>query len=180
MADVAAEGEFDLVYAVFNTFYAMPSQDERARCFANVAPRSKPAGAFVIQAFVFDQTTFQRGQRVQATGVETGAIAFDVAKHDPLASDRPSTAQPRSTSLGRARRTPGDGARTGAWPEPPNVRCLARAPPTQGGVAPAALYCRSYRPRTQATVTASCRVRNSSSTARPVRRRTSRRGLEPG
>jgi len=84
MADVAAAGEFDLVYVVFNTFFAMLTQDEQVRCFANVAPRLRPAGAFVIQAFVFDSTTFQRGQRVQATDVDTGAIAFDVAKHDPV------------------------------------------------------------------------------------------------
>jgi SAM-dependent methyltransferase len=85
MADVAADGEFDLVYVVFNTFFAMLTQDEQVRCFANVARRLKPGGAFVVQAFVFDPTTFQRGQRVQATDVEPGEIAFDVAKLDPIA-----------------------------------------------------------------------------------------------
>jgi SAM-dependent methyltransferase len=85
MADVAAEGEFDLVYVVFNTFLAMLTQDEQVRCFANVARRLKPEGAFAIQAFVFDQTRFAHGQRVQATDVEEGAIAFDVALHDAVA-----------------------------------------------------------------------------------------------
>jgi SAM-dependent methyltransferase len=85
MADVAADGEFDLVYVVFNTFFAMLTQDEQARCFANVARRLKPDGAFAIQAFVFDPTRFAHGQRVQATDVEEGAVAFDVAVHDAVA-----------------------------------------------------------------------------------------------
>jgi SAM-dependent methyltransferase len=84
MADVAAEGEFDLVYVVFNTFFAMLTQEQQVRCFANVARRLKPEGVFTIQAFVFDPTRFAHGQRVQATDVEEGAIAFDVALHDAV------------------------------------------------------------------------------------------------
>ena len=70
MADVAAEGEFDLVYVVFNTFFAMLTQEDQVRCFANVAGRLKPDGAFVIQAFVPDLSRFDRDQRVQATDVD--------------------------------------------------------------------------------------------------------------
>jgi SAM-dependent methyltransferase len=44
MADVPAEGEFDLVYVVFNTFFAMLTQEQQVRCFANVARRLKPDG----------------------------------------------------------------------------------------------------------------------------------------
>jgi SAM-dependent methyltransferase len=83
-ADVPVDGDFDLVYVVFNTFFAVLTQDEQVRCFANVARRLKPNGAFAIQAFVFDPTRFQHGQRVQATNVEEGAIAFDVALHDAV------------------------------------------------------------------------------------------------
>jgi SAM-dependent methyltransferase len=85
IADAAADGEFDLVYVVFNTFFALLTQDEQVRCFANVARRLKPDGVFVVQAFVFDPTRFQHGQRVQATDVDEGTIAFDLAKLDPVA-----------------------------------------------------------------------------------------------
>jgi SAM-dependent methyltransferase len=85
MADAAAEGEFDLVYVVFNTIFALLTQDEQVRCFANVARRLKPDGVFVVEAFVFDPTRFQHGQRVQATDVDEDAIAFDLAKLDPVA-----------------------------------------------------------------------------------------------
>ena len=36
-ADIPVEGEFALVYIVFNTFFALSSQEEQVRCFRNVA-----------------------------------------------------------------------------------------------------------------------------------------------
>jgi hypothetical protein len=62
----------------------MLTQDEQVRCFANVARRLKPDGAFVIQAFVPDLTRFERGQRVQATDVELDSVAIDASVHDPV------------------------------------------------------------------------------------------------
>ncbi len=85
MADVAADGEFDLVFVVFNTFFALLSQEDQVRCFANVAPRLKADGVFVIQAFVPDLGRFDRGQRLQVTDVDMDGVAIDVSKHDPLA-----------------------------------------------------------------------------------------------
>src|SRR2546423_3019382 len=36
-ADVGAGGTFPLIYVVFNTFFALPSQADQIRCFAGVA-----------------------------------------------------------------------------------------------------------------------------------------------
>jgi hypothetical protein len=85
MANVAADGEFDLVYVVFNTFFALLTQDEQVRCFANAAARLRPGGVLAIQAFVPNASSFERGQRVQATDVEPGRIAFGLARLDPVA-----------------------------------------------------------------------------------------------
>jgi len=85
MADVAAEGEFDLVYAVFNTFFAMLSQDAQVRCFVNVADRLEADGVFVIQAFVPDLTRFERGQRVQALEVDADRTSIAASLLDPVA-----------------------------------------------------------------------------------------------
>src|SRR5688500_3593645 len=41
-ADISVEGEFALVYVVFNTFFALPSQEEQVRCFRNVAAHLSP------------------------------------------------------------------------------------------------------------------------------------------
>jgi SAM-dependent methyltransferase len=85
MADVAAEGQFDLVYVVFNTFFAMLTQDDQARCFHNVAQRLEPDGVFVLQAFVPDLGRFERGQRVQARHLDANRVTIDASVHDPLA-----------------------------------------------------------------------------------------------
>ncbi len=85
MADVAVEGEFDLVYVVFNTFFGLLTQDEHVRCFRNVAARLKADGAFVLQLFVPDLARFDRGQRVSAKDVELGYVALEISKHDPVA-----------------------------------------------------------------------------------------------
>jgi SAM-dependent methyltransferase len=67
-ADVPVEGQYTLVYVVFNTFFALVSQSDQVRCFENVAAHLTGDGVFVIEAFVPDVTRFDRGQRVQAVG----------------------------------------------------------------------------------------------------------------
>jgi SAM-dependent methyltransferase len=84
MADVAADGEFDLVYVVFNTFFAMLTQEEQVRCFTNVAQRLTADGAFVIQAFVPDMTRFDRGQRVDVTDVDADGASISASVLDPV------------------------------------------------------------------------------------------------
>ena len=44
-ADVAVDGEFALVYILFNTFFALLTQEDQVRCFANVARRLGPGGS---------------------------------------------------------------------------------------------------------------------------------------
>jgi predicted TPR repeat methyltransferase len=50
--DVAVAGRFKLIYVVFNTFFAMLTQEDQVRCFKNVAAHLEDGGAFVIEAFV--------------------------------------------------------------------------------------------------------------------------------
>ena len=82
-ADVPVEGEFALVYIVFNTFFALSSQDEQVRCFRNVAAHLAPDGCFVIEAFVPDVTRFTGGQVNWATKVTADEVQLDVGQHDP-------------------------------------------------------------------------------------------------
>jgi len=81
-ADVAVEGEFVLVYVVFNTFFALSSQEEQVRCFRNVAARLTRGGCFVIEAFVPDLTRFDHGQANWATKVTEDVVELDVGRHD--------------------------------------------------------------------------------------------------
>ena len=84
-ADLAIEGRFSLIFVAFNTFFALLTQEDQLRCFANVAAHLEPHAAFVIEAFVPDLSRFDRGQRVQATDVNMELVRIDAARHDPVA-----------------------------------------------------------------------------------------------
>jgi SAM-dependent methyltransferase len=84
-ADVDAPGEFALVYVVFNTFFALLTQDEQARCFRNVAARLGAGGVFLIEAFVPDLSLYDKGQLVRAASVTTDAVNIQASRLDPVA-----------------------------------------------------------------------------------------------
>jgi SAM-dependent methyltransferase len=83
-AELDIEEEFSLVYAVFNTFFALHSQEEQVRCFENVARRLRDeGGAFVIEVFVPDMTRWDRNQWIEARHVGNDNVVLDAARHDP-------------------------------------------------------------------------------------------------
>jgi SAM-dependent methyltransferase len=81
-ADVAADGSFSLIYVIFNTFYALLSQEEQLRCFANVANHLAEGGVFVIEAFVPDLARFTRGQNLSVVKLTEGRAHIDASQHD--------------------------------------------------------------------------------------------------
>jgi SAM-dependent methyltransferase len=83
-ADVAVEGQYALIYVLFNTFFALLTQDEQVRCFQNIARHLSPSGVFVIEAFVPDLTRFQGRQAIRAVDVGVSHVRFDVSEHDPI------------------------------------------------------------------------------------------------
>src|ERR1044071_9154847 len=85
VAEVPITGKFELVYIVFNTFFALSSQEEQVRCFRNVAAHLSPDGCFVIEAFVPDLNRFTGGQVNWATKVTTDEVQLDVGNHDAAA-----------------------------------------------------------------------------------------------
>ncbi len=83
-AELDIEGEFSLVYVVFNTFFALLSQEDQVRCFASVGRRVREGGVFVIEAFVPDMTRWDRGQRIETRRVGDDGVVLDAAMHDPV------------------------------------------------------------------------------------------------
>jgi SAM-dependent methyltransferase len=81
-ADVQVEGRFRLVFVVFNTLFALLTQDDQRRCLRNVADHLTDDGVFVVEAFVPDLARFDRGQRVDARQVELGRAFLEVSRHD--------------------------------------------------------------------------------------------------
>ncbi|MGH7814561.1 MAG: class I SAM-dependent DNA methyltransferase [Candidatus Binataceae bacterium] len=84
-ADVKIDGKFSLIFVVFNTFFALGNQDGQIRCFERVARRLAPGGVFVIEAFVPDQSRFDRGQRVSASNAALDSVKLDAMMHDRAA-----------------------------------------------------------------------------------------------
>ena len=80
--DVAVEGRFGLIYIVFNTLFALNSQDAQVRCFRNVADHLEDDGVFVVEAFVPDVTLFDRDQRVSVEAVEADGVRISAIQHD--------------------------------------------------------------------------------------------------
>jgi hypothetical protein len=81
-ADVDVDGPFGLVFIVFNTLFALLTQEDQLRCFDAVAERLTPGGAFVVEAFVPDPTRYSRGQRVSASRVGVDDVWVEVGSYD--------------------------------------------------------------------------------------------------
>jgi SAM-dependent methyltransferase len=81
-ADIPVDEEFALVYVVFNTLFALPTQEQQVRCFRSVAAHLTPDGCFVVEAFVPNPARFTGGQVNWATRVTEDLVELDVGRHD--------------------------------------------------------------------------------------------------
>lgn len=81
-AGVEVEGEFALVYVVFNTIFALLTQDEQVRCFRNVARRLAPGGRFLVEAFVPDTSLHPGGQSVKVGQMTSDLVELHVTLLD--------------------------------------------------------------------------------------------------
>jgi SAM-dependent methyltransferase len=84
-ADVEVEGKYSLIFVVFNTFFALLTQENQVRCFRNVVDHLEENGVFVIEAFVPDMKRFNDGQEVRAYSVTTEQVSLQISQHDPVA-----------------------------------------------------------------------------------------------
>ena len=84
-ADIAVEGEYTLIFALFSTFFGLLTQEDQVRCFRNVARHLSPQGSFVIEAFVPDVARFTAGQAVRTSELSEDAVRLVASQHDPAA-----------------------------------------------------------------------------------------------
>jgi SAM-dependent methyltransferase len=83
-ADVEVDGEFKLIYLIFNTLFALTTQEDQIRCFENVAKHLTDDGAFALSAFIPDMSRYERHQNVNVTDVGIDKVHVDFARHDPV------------------------------------------------------------------------------------------------
>ncbi|HEY7438509.1 MAG TPA: class I SAM-dependent methyltransferase [Acidimicrobiia bacterium] len=87
IADMAVPGggPYRLVFVVFNTFFALLTQDRQIECFRNVASVLEPGGRFLLECFVPDLARFRDGnQTVRAERVDDSRLRLHVSVHDPV------------------------------------------------------------------------------------------------
>ncbi len=77
-ATTRVEGEFSVVYLVFNTICNLVTQDAQVACFENAAAHLRSGGRFVIETGVPDLQRLPPGQTVIPIRAEAGGISFDV------------------------------------------------------------------------------------------------------
>lgn len=63
-ASAKIDGEFQLVYLVFNTITNLVTQDSQVECFRNAAFHLKPGGCFVIETFIPELRRLLPGQTI--------------------------------------------------------------------------------------------------------------------
>ena len=82
-ADVAVEGEFRLIYVVFNTLFALLTQEAQVRCFARAAEHLAPGGVFLVEAFVPDLGLFGHdGRRLRPLHLGADRVTIDLGMLD--------------------------------------------------------------------------------------------------
>jgi SAM-dependent methyltransferase len=78
MATTSVEGEFSLVYLVFNTIFNLRTQDAQVACFANAARHLRPGGRFLIETGVPALQSLPLGQTVLPWRADAEGFSFDV------------------------------------------------------------------------------------------------------
>ena len=76
-ASTGVEGEFELVYLVFNTITNLTTQEEQVACFRNAAAHLRTGGSFVIEVFVPDLKGVSASQRIRPVTVGPDRFSFD-------------------------------------------------------------------------------------------------------
>lgn len=83
-ATIPFEEHFDLIFFVFNTIFALLSQENQIQCVKSVAEHLESKGLFAVEAFVPDLARFQGGQTVRAIQLESQQARLDASMLDPV------------------------------------------------------------------------------------------------
>ena len=78
MAATRVDGEFSLVYLVFNTIFNLTTQDGQVACFGNAARHLRAGGRFVIEARVPELQRLPLGQTVLPWRADPTGLSYYV------------------------------------------------------------------------------------------------------
>jgi SAM-dependent methyltransferase len=77
MATTRVEGNFQLVYLVYNSIGNLTTQDQQVACFANAAAHLAPGGYFVIEVGVPDLRRLTPGEDARVFSHAPGYVGYD-------------------------------------------------------------------------------------------------------
>ncbi len=77
MATTRVEGQFRLVYLVYNTIGNLLTQDDQVACFANAASHLQPGGCFLIEVGVPDLRRLPPGEDARVFSHRPGYVGYD-------------------------------------------------------------------------------------------------------
>ncbi len=80
-ADPAPGGPFTMAFVVFNTFFALTTQEEQKRCFGSVAQVLAPGGRFVLECFFPDVARFDDGQATRTIEAGGETVRLECSRH---------------------------------------------------------------------------------------------------
>lgn len=84
-ADIGATGiagDFRLIFAVYNTFFALQTQRDQVRCFRSAAAHLTADGVFVLEAYVPDAAF--GGGPLRLMTLESDRVGLKASQHDPV------------------------------------------------------------------------------------------------
>jgi hypothetical protein len=82
---VPVQGDYRLIFVVFNTLFNLLTQDDQVRCFENVAAHLTDDGVFVVETMVPTYLARLRDdQYVDAEAIGVDEVRLDVGRHDPV------------------------------------------------------------------------------------------------
>jgi SAM-dependent methyltransferase len=77
MATTRVDGEFRLVYLVFNAIGLLITQEQQVACFANAAAHLEPGGHFLIEVGVPDLRRLPPGEDARVFAHAPGYVGYD-------------------------------------------------------------------------------------------------------
>jgi SAM-dependent methyltransferase len=78
VATTRVDGEFDLVYLVFNTIMNLTTQSAQVDCFRNAAAHLRPGGRFLVEVMIPELRKLPPGQTMVPFHVQATNWAFDL------------------------------------------------------------------------------------------------------
>ncbi len=84
IANIPGDGQFALIFSVFNTFFGLTVQEEQVACFQSIEAHLAPGGVFVMEAFVPDISRFTKNQTTWVANVDLKSVWLDAATHDAI------------------------------------------------------------------------------------------------